>query len=147
MQAFTRRQFARDTLGTLVTMSLLETLFQHELMADEIPSAAARWLRDFEQLGEDLKGQKLDQVAWQKKVEELFTQVPLADMLSFIDFDRLSSGVKFIDNGALEPALQIPRGRRGAEEPGLRPANLCLEERALRGAARPQQHGHRVFDP
>ena len=82
MSAITRRRFARDTLGTILTMSLLETVFQHELLGQEVRPAAARWLRDIEQLGQDLKGQKLEQLAWQQKVEELFGQVPLADILA-----------------------------------------------------------------
>ena len=68
MSGISRRQFARDTLGTLLTMSLLETVFQNDLLGQEVRPAAARWLRDIEQLGRDLKGQKLEQVVWQKKV-------------------------------------------------------------------------------
>ena len=33
-------------------------------------------------MGEDLKGQKLEQLVWQQKVEELFRQVPLSDILA-----------------------------------------------------------------
>ena len=107
MPEISRRQFARDTLGTLVTFSLLETLFQHDLLGQEVRPAAAQWLRDIEQLGRDVKGQKLEQVAWQQKVEELFQQVPLVDILALIDFDRLAAGAKLVDNGALELAVQV----------------------------------------
>lgn len=108
MTNLSRRQFTRDALGTLLTMSLLETVFQHELLAAEVRPAAARWLRDIEQLGRDLKGQQLEQLAWQAKVEELFRQVPLEDILAFLDFDQLSRGVKFVDNGALSLRPKFP---------------------------------------
>jgi hypothetical protein len=108
MPAISRRQFARDTLGTIVTFSLLETLFQHDLLSQEVRPAAARWLRDIEQLGRDLKGQKLEQIAWQQKVEELFARVPLVDILALIDFDRLAAGARLVDNGALSLRFKFP---------------------------------------
>ena len=43
MSAISRRQFARDTLGTLLTMSLLETVFQNELLGADVRPAAAQW--------------------------------------------------------------------------------------------------------
>ena len=109
MTVISRRRFAQDSLATLLTMSLLE---------DGVPARnswgrcaagrRAQWLRDIEQMGEDLKGQKLEQLVWQQKVEELFKQVPLADILALIDFDQLSSGVKFVDNGALSMRFKFP---------------------------------------
>jgi hypothetical protein len=48
-------------------------------------------------------------VAWQAKVEELFKQVPLADFLTLIDFEKISTGVKFVDNGALSMRLKFPQ--------------------------------------
>jgi hypothetical protein len=109
MSGISRRAFARDTLGTILTFSLLETVFQHDLFAAETPAAAEKWLRDVQQLGMDLKGQKLEQVAWQKKVEELYKQVPLEDFLKLIDFERISTGVKFVDNGALSMRFTFPQ--------------------------------------
>jgi hypothetical protein len=47
-----------------------------------------------------VKGQKLQQVEWQKKIEELYSQVDLPDLLRLIDFDRLSAKVEYVDNGA-----------------------------------------------
>jgi hypothetical protein len=137
MHAISRRQFARDTLGTLLTMSLLETVFQHELLGQEVRPAAARWVRDFVELGQDLKGQKLEQVVWQKKVEELFAQLPLADLLALIDFDRLASGVKFVDNGALSLRFKFP------EVEGV-PKNLVFGRQifALKKDRSVVPHGH-----
>ena len=65
----TRRAFTREALGSLLTFSLLETLWQRDLFGDEIKPLAARWVADVNQLGWDLKGQKLAQVEWQAKVE------------------------------------------------------------------------------
>ncbi len=146
MSEISRRQFARDTLGTLLTMSLLETVFQNELLGADVRPAAAQWLRDIEQMGQDLKGQKLEQLVWQQKVEELFKQVPLADILGADRFRSTLERREVRRQRRAEPAIQVPRSRRGAEEPGVRPADLRAQERSLGRAARPQQHGHGVPD-
>ena len=137
MAPLSRRQFTRDTLGTLLTMSLLETIFQHELLGAEVRPAAAKWLRDIEQLGQDLKGQKLEQLVWQQKIEELFRQVPLADVLALIDFDQLTSGIKFVDIGALSLRFKFP------EVEGV-PKNLVYGKQifALKKDRSVVPHGH-----
>lgn len=137
MSQISRRRFAQDSLATLLTMSLLETVFQHEVLGADVRPAAAQWLRDMEQLGEDLKGQKLEQLVWQQKVEELFRQVPLADILALIDFDQLSSGVKFVDNGALSLRFKFP------EVEGV-PKNLVYGKQifALKKDRSVVPHGH-----
>ena len=91
-----RRDFHKRALGSLVTFSLLETIFRHDLWAEEVQPITTRWVTDVNQLGLDLKGQKLEQLTWQKKMEELLAQVDLADLLKLIDFDRLAAaGVRF----------------------------------------------------
>jgi hypothetical protein len=100
MANLTRRAFTQQSLGSLLTFALLDTLCQHDLWADEIKPVTARWLADVNQLGQDLKDQKLKAVAWQQKIEELFAQVDLPDLLRMIDFDRLTANLELKDNGA-----------------------------------------------
>src|SRR5688500_17876703 len=101
MNAYSRRDFTKQTLGSLLTFSLLETLTELDLFAAEIKPVTARWLADVNQVGLELKDQKLKQIEWQKKIEELFARVELADLLRMVDFDKLTSNLKLIDNGAL----------------------------------------------
>ena len=100
MPALSRREFTNRTIGSLLTFSLLETLFQHDLWADEIKPLTGRWLADVNQLGQDMKDQKIKQIVWQQKIEELFAQIDLADLLKLIDFERLTSNVQLKDRGA-----------------------------------------------
>ena len=100
MQELTRRGFTRQTLGSLVTFSLLETLCRHDLFADEIKPITIKWLASVNELGFEVKDQKIEQVDWQKKIEELFVKVELADVLKYVDFERLTKDLKFVDNGA-----------------------------------------------
>jgi hypothetical protein len=86
----------------------LETLFAGDAFADSIKPVAAKWLADLNQLGNDVKDKKLEQIAWQKKVEELFAQCNLPDLLKFIDFDKLTNNVKFRDHGELSLRAKFP---------------------------------------
>jgi hypothetical protein len=103
-----RRSFGKQTLGTLLTYSLLETLCGRDLLADEAKPLMAKWLTDLQQLGQDVKGRKLKQTEWQTKVEELFAKVDLRDVLRLIDFDRLTKDVKFVDHGARSLGFKFP---------------------------------------
>lgn len=104
-----RRSFNQQALGSLLTFSLLETLCRYDLLADEIRPNAAHWLAQVNQLGRDLKGQELEQTAWQKQVETLLTQVNMEDLLKLIDFDRLSANVNFAERGERSLRLSFPK--------------------------------------
>jgi hypothetical protein len=99
-ESLSRREFGRRSLASLVTVSLVEALCGQDLFADEIKPLTTRWLADLNDLCRDVKGQQLEQVAWQKKVEELYRQVDLPQLLKLIDFDKLTSNVDFVDQGA-----------------------------------------------
>jgi hypothetical protein len=107
-----RRSFGAQTLGSLLTFSLLETLAACDLFADEIRPDAARWLADVNQLARDLKGRTLDQLTWQQKVEQLLPQVDMAGLLQLIDFERLTSKVSFAERGerSLRPVFPKVEG-------------------------------------
>lgn len=109
MSQVTRRAFAQQSAGSLLVYSLLETLGRHNLFADEVKPLTARWLADVNQLGKDLKDQQLGPIEWQAKVEELFSQVDLPDLLRFINFDQLTAGAKLVDNGALNLRVSFPK--------------------------------------
>jgi hypothetical protein len=132
-----RRAFHQQALGSLLTFSLLETLFRHDALAAEIKPLTSKWLSDLNQLGLDLKGQKLEQLAWQKKVEELLVRVDLPDLLKFIDFEKLSSGVNFADKGERSLRFSFPKVE------GV-PSDLCFGKQifALKKGRSVVPHGH-----
>lgn len=108
MSDMTRRDFAQHTLASLVTVSLLETLFQRDAISDEVKPITAKWLAEINQMSLDVKGKKIRQVEWQQKVEELLTQVDMVDLLKFIDFDKLVQDVEFKDKGELSLRPKFP---------------------------------------
>ena len=107
--SLTRRQFAQDTLAALVTYSLLDMLIARDAMSDELKSLAAKWLKDLNELGHDVKGKKLSQVEWQKKVDGLFEHVDLTDTLKFLDFEKLTANIKFRDQGEVSLKAKLPQ--------------------------------------
>lgn len=137
MPQLSRRAFNHGTLGSLLTFSLLESLFASDAFAAEIKPVAANWLASLNQLGHDVKGQKLSQVQWQGKVEELFAAVDLPDLLKFVDFEQLTSNLKFRDQGELSLRAKFP------EVEGL-PTNLVFGHQtfALKKDRSVVPHGH-----
>lgn len=109
MTAITRREFQQQTLGSLLTWSLLETLFAGDAFGDEVKLIAKKWLTDLNSMSVDLKGKKLEQLEWQKKVEQLFSKVDLPELLTFIDFDKLTKDVKFRERGELSLRATLPK--------------------------------------
>lgn len=108
MQSLTRREFQQQTLGGLLTWSLLNTLFTADAFAAEVKLIAAQWLSELNTMSLDLRGQKLKPLVWQKQVETLFNRVDLPEFLKFIDFDKLAKTAKFKDRGELSLRATIP---------------------------------------
>ncbi len=100
MTELTRREFSAATLGSLLSYSLLQTLFSRDAFADEIRPEAIKWLANVNSLAKDVKSQKLPQVEWQKQVEALFQMVDAADAKKLLNFDALTKNLKIVDNGA-----------------------------------------------
>ena len=112
MADITRRTFNRSALGSLLTLSLLETLFETDAFGAEVKPITAKWLKDLNQIGLDVKGEKLTQIAWQQQVEELYKQVDLPELLKLIDFDKLTANLEFRDLGerSLHPKFPAVEG-------------------------------------
>ena len=107
--SLSRRLFGQQTLGALLTYSLLETLYTRDAFGDDMKRLAAKWIKELDDLGQDVKGKKLPQVEWQKKVDELLGQVDLADTLKFLDFEKLTANLKFKDQGELSLKAKLPQ--------------------------------------
>ncbi len=108
MHAFSRRDFGASALGGLLTWSLLDCLSMTDAFGAEMKSSAAAWLTGMNDLSKDLKGQKLTQTDWQKQIEALCQKVELQDVLKLIDFEKLTAGLKFRDQGELSLRPRMP---------------------------------------
>ena len=137
MERLSRRDFSAQTLGSLVTFSLLESLFASDAFGGAIKPLTTQWLAQLSQLSGDLKGRKLKQIEWQAQVESLMAQVDLGDVLRFIDFDKLTRGISFKEQGEQSLRIAFPQVE------GL-PTNLVFGHQlfALRKGNSVVPHGH-----
>jgi hypothetical protein len=108
IEAISRRAFGKQALGSLLTYSMLETFFAGDAFADAVKPLTAKWLAEVDELGRAVKGQRLAHVEWQAKIEDLFARVDLAELLKFIDFDRLSKNARLVDKGARSISFRFP---------------------------------------
>lgn len=104
-----RRKFNGQMLGSLLTYSLLETVFARDLFAKEIAPLAADWLAEMNTLSQDLRGKPIEATQWQDKVEDLHAKVDLKEMLRFLDFDKLTKDLKFRERGERSIRATLPR--------------------------------------
>ncbi len=132
-----RRDFGKRTLNSLLTFALLETIFCSNAIADAVKPIAVSWLADLNRISQDLKGKKLEQIQWQRKVEQLFNEINLADFLSYIDFQQLTTNIQFRDRGETVFQARFP------EVEGL-PTRLVFGHQmfALRKDRSVVPHGH-----
>lgn len=137
MATVSRREFARYSLGSLLTYSLLETLYHNDAFGAAVKPETEKWLLDVHRLGQDLKVQKLKQTQWQEQVEALFGKVDLPDLLRAIDFDRLAKGLELPERGARQLGFKFPKVE------GL-PTNLVFGKQifAMKKGRSVVPHGH-----
>jgi hypothetical protein len=109
MESLSRREFQQQSLASLLTWSLLETLFSRDAFSQEIKPIASQWLARLNEMSADLKGKKLEALDWQKQVESLLSTVDLPEMLRFIDFETLAASAKPKDRGELSLRARLPR--------------------------------------
>ena len=93
IEKVSRRTFTTTLLHSLATFSLLKTAFERNLFAQPIRPLTDHWLKDLHQLCGDLRTERVSQVQWQQQVKHLFARVELAELLRFIDFDRLEKHI------------------------------------------------------
>ncbi len=103
-----RRDFHQHTLQSLLTWSLLETLFCGEVLSQEVKVIASKWLAELNVMSKDLKAKQIDQLQWQKQVEQLYATVDLPELLKFIDFEKLTHNIKAKERGELSLRAKFP---------------------------------------
>jgi len=104
----TRREFGTAGVQSLLMFSLLETIFARDAWSAEVSPITAKWLAGLNELAGDVKEQRISQVAWQKKVEELYGQIEVDELMKFVDFNGLTKDLKFVDHGARSLRPKFP---------------------------------------
>jgi hypothetical protein len=137
MHAESRRSFNRKLLGSLMTFGLIETLFVRDLFADQVKPVIRKWVVELHDLARDLKDQKLKDVDFQAKLEDLYRRADLPELVNLVDLDRLARSVKYPALGAASLGVDL------SQVEGL-PKRVVLGKQifALRKGRSVVPHGH-----
>src|SRR6516162_7322239 len=100
MDMESRREFNRTLLGSLTAFGLIETLFRHDLFADEVKPIIEGWVARLNELSKDLKGHRIRDIDFQAQLEELYKRVDLTELIKLVQLDRLTAGLKYPERGA-----------------------------------------------
>jgi hypothetical protein len=100
MHLESRRSFNARLLGSLTAFGLIETLFARDLFADSVKPVIQKWVVELHELCRSVKEQKVKDLDWQAKLEELYKKVDLPELVKLIDLDRLARDVKYPEKGA-----------------------------------------------
>lgn len=109
MQSIDRRTFTRQMMTSVVSYALLESLFASEGIGKAIRPITQHWAIELNTYCADLHKQSLSLTEWQDRVEGLFRQVELDEVLRFIEFDNLTRGFSFPDLGVHTKYVNFPR--------------------------------------
>ena len=100
-----RREFA----GTMLSYGLIQLLWSRDLFADDVKPVVGQWFKDLNTLCLDLKAKKLKDTEFQAKMEELYKKIDLAELVSFVDLDKLAQKIKAPDNGAISAGIDLAK--------------------------------------
>jgi len=103
-----RREFSA-LMGGWLSFALVETLLARGMLEGEGARTLERWSRSLHERCRDLKSDLITPVEWQAAVEGLLSGIPLADLLSYLDFTKLSKEIDLPDVGVGNQPVRLPR--------------------------------------
>lgn len=103
-----RREFHAKLIGSAITFGLIETLWSRDLFADGAKPTIAKWFGELVAMTNDLKGQKLTDVQFQSKMEDLYKRVDLKELCSLIKLDDVEKA-KLPDSGAANVGFDLSK--------------------------------------
>lgn len=137
MEKLSRRKFTGEALASLATFCLLKTAYEGDLFAQAVKPVTDGWLRELHQLCGDLRVEKVSQIQWQRQVTQLFARIEMAELLRFIDFERLEKQVRIPDEGVAVERVAFPQPGWMPDERGWGMSLFTLDKgRAV------MPHGH-----
>lgn len=104
-----RRDFHSRLLGSFIAAGLIESLYSAQLFGDAVKPIVGTWLTDLANLTHDLRDQKLKDVEFQAKMEELYRRVDLPELVKHVKLDKLAAETKLPDNGAASLAIDFTK--------------------------------------
>jgi hypothetical protein len=103
-----RREFNARLIGSAITFGLIETLWSRDLFAEDAKPTIAKWFGELATMTKDLKGQKLTDLQFQSKMEDLYKRVDLAELCKLIKLDDVEKK-SLPDNGASNVGFDLSK--------------------------------------
>ena len=91
-----------------VAFGFIENIWSRGLFAESVKPTIEKWLKGLSTMTEDLRGRKLTDLEFQKKMEELYAKVNLEALVGLVKLDEIEKTKKLPDSGALIPATSWP---------------------------------------
>lgn len=120
-KTWNRRRFTAFSARCLFSVLLLKTGLNAKAFNERVEPHMRRWYAELNEAGQALKGRDLTPEQWRQRIEDIHQQVPLKDLLHFIDFDRVVGDIRYPQRwGAIRdldfPQLSgLPRDLPGAK--------------------------------
>ncbi len=95
MEKLSRRTFLQSSLGSLLAVTLVDSLCRVDAFAGSIRPVAHKWALDIEQVTKALRHGEVKQTEWQHHIETLTAKIDLKDLLRAIDYDQLAKAAVF----------------------------------------------------
>lgn len=104
-----RRQFGKNLLGTVVSYSLMEILFERNAFGASVKPILKHWSIRLNEFCSDLKKGTISPGEWQEQIDILYNTIELPELLKFIDFENLRRGFQYPDLGVNTKNVKFPK--------------------------------------
>ncbi|NMM47767.1 cupin domain-containing protein [Marinigracilibium pacificum] len=103
-----RRKFSNELIKSLVSFALLDSVYSYQAVGKSIKLIFNHWVVSLNEYCIDLKTGSLTPAQWQTKVEGLFNQIDLTELIKFIDLKNLTKGFNYPDLGVNTKKVTFP---------------------------------------
>jgi hypothetical protein len=104
-----RREFSKGMLSTVTGFALIDSLLTFNAIGKSIKPITDDWAIKLNEFCSDLKINSITPIEWQKKIDKLYKQIELKEILKFIDFKNLIKGFEYPDLGVSTKAVKFPK--------------------------------------
>jgi hypothetical protein len=105
----TRREYSQKMLGSLIGFGLVDLLVSRNLLADNVKPTIQEWIKELATMSQDLKGQKLTDLQFQKQMEALYKKVDLPSLIKLVKLEEIQTKSKLPDSGALSAGFDLKK--------------------------------------
>lgn len=103
-----RREVMVGLLHTAATVGTLRMAFAQDAFAASVKPLTEVWAKQVSELARDYRQDSLSATQWQDATETLNRTVPLHELMSYIDFERIAGGLSAQGPGEHNRAIWLP---------------------------------------